>query len=107
MSNLKQHYGNPISSPQTAEMEGFDSLVSLALDMRWSWSHLADELWRQLDPALRKATHNPWLVVQSVADDQVKRLLASPSFRAQLDSILKIREEDHSQAGWFQTNHPN
>jgi starch phosphorylase len=75
MSNLAQHYGNPISSLQTAETEGFDSLVSLALDMRWSWNHTADELWSQLDPALWNETHNPWLVIQSVSDDQVKRLL--------------------------------
>jgi glycogen phosphorylase len=107
MSNLAQHYGNPISSLQTAETEGFDSLVSLALDMRWSWNHTADELWSQLDPALWNETHNPWLVIQSVSDNQVKRLLASPPFRAQLDSIIRERQEDDSQQGWFKTNHPD
>jgi starch phosphorylase len=30
------------------EVEGFDSLAELALDMRWSWNHAADEVWRQL-----------------------------------------------------------
>jgi len=107
MSNLAQHYGNPISSLQTAETEGFDSLVSLALDMRWSWNHTADQLWSQLDPALWNETHNPWLVIQSVSDDQVKHLLSSPSFRAQLDAIIKERQEDDSQPGWFKTNHPD
>ena len=31
------------------EVEGLDSLVELALDMRWSWNHYADDVWRQLD----------------------------------------------------------
>ena len=34
------------------EVEGFDSLAELALDLRWSWNHAADDVWRQLDPAL-------------------------------------------------------
>jgi glycogen phosphorylase len=38
------------------EVEGFDSLAELALDMRWSWNHAADDLWRQLDPALGELT---------------------------------------------------
>jgi starch phosphorylase len=29
-----------------------ESLAALALDIRWSWNHEADELWQQLDPAL-------------------------------------------------------
>jgi glycogen phosphorylase len=43
---------HPIYSLLPMEVEGFDSLAELALDMRWSWNHAADEVWRQLDPAL-------------------------------------------------------
>ncbi len=45
MTNEKQglHYVSP------AEVEGFDSLAKLALDMRWSWNHPDDELWPRLD----------------------------------------------------------
>ena len=28
------------------EVEGFDSLAELALDLRWAWNHAADEVWR-------------------------------------------------------------
>jgi hypothetical protein len=38
------------------EVEGFDSLAELALDMRWSWNHAADEVWRQLAAARRNRT---------------------------------------------------
>jgi starch phosphorylase len=43
---------NPITSSiytsQAADIEGFDSLAELALDMRSSWNHGADALWRWL-----------------------------------------------------------
>jgi starch phosphorylase len=34
------------------DVNGFESLEELALDLRWSWNHAADELWRQFDPVL-------------------------------------------------------
>jgi starch phosphorylase len=48
------------------DIEGFDSLAELALDMRWSWNHAADEIWRQLDPVLWELTHHPWDVLQTI-----------------------------------------
>ena len=41
------------------EIEGFDSLAELALDLRWSWNHATDTLWRQLDPELWGADSQP------------------------------------------------
>ena len=38
---------HPIYSLLLTEIEGFDSLAELALDMRWSWNHATDEVWRQ------------------------------------------------------------
>ena len=34
------------------EVEGVDSLAELALDMRSSWNHATDEVWRDLDSEL-------------------------------------------------------
>ena len=31
----------------TADVEGFNSLAELALDMRWSWNHATDQVWRR------------------------------------------------------------
>jgi hypothetical protein len=45
-----------------------DSLPELAPDMRWSWNHSADEVWRQPDPARWDLTHNSWVVLQLFAD---------------------------------------
>ena len=42
-----------------ADVEGFDSLAELALDMRSSWNHATDQVWRQLDPVLWDAHAKP------------------------------------------------
>jgi starch phosphorylase len=39
--------------------EEFDALAELALDMRSSWNHATDQVWRHLDPVLWSLTHNP------------------------------------------------
>jgi len=48
------HVGHPLYGLLPTDVEGFDSLGELALDMRWSWNHAADDVWHQLDPTLRK-----------------------------------------------------
>ena len=98
MNIVKKHYGNITCSPQMMEIDGFDELASLALDMRWSWNHTADELWQQLDPALWEQSHNPWLILQTVSGDQLQRQLSSPSFREKLNSLVRIQEEEDSEA---------
>ena len=65
----------PNSDPLTADVEGYDSLAELALDLRWSWNHATDEVWRQLDPELWETTQNPWVVLQTVSWDQLERVL--------------------------------
>ena len=71
------------------EVDGFDSLAELALDMRWSWSHYADEVWRKLDPGLWDFTQNPWVVLQTVSRDKLERKLADPLFRKEVNNLSK------------------
>ena len=67
----------PVSKPNISllptDVEGFDSLAELTLDMRWSWNHADDEVWRQLDPALWEFTQNPWVVLQTVSRKKLQR----------------------------------
>ena len=65
---------HPIYNLLPTEIEGFDSLAELALDMQWSWNHSTDEIWRQLDPDLWELTYNPWVVLQTVSRDQIERV---------------------------------
>jgi starch phosphorylase len=96
---------HPIYSLLPMEVEGFDSLAELALDLRWSWNHAADEVWRQLDPALWEFTHNPWVVLQTVSRDQIERVCADPVFRKHVDDLLQARRQEAEAPAWFQQNH--
>lgn len=89
------------------DMDGFDSLVELALDLRWSWNHEADEVWQQLDPELWNTTHNPWVVLQTVSRDQFQHVMSGPVFREKVEALLQSKEHAISKPAWFQQSYPN
>jgi glycogen phosphorylase len=97
---------SPIYTFFPTEIEGFDSLAELALDMHWYWNHAADEVWRQLDPGLWDLTYNPWVVLQTVSRDQLHRSLADPAFRMKVDDLLQTRRLEAESTAWFQQSHP-
>jgi glycogen phosphorylase len=97
---------SPLYTLLPIEIEGFDSLAELALDMRWSWSHAADEVWKQLDPALWEATYNPWVVLQTVSRDRIERLLADTAFRKRVDDLVREKRSRAEEPGWFQQSNP-
>jgi len=89
-----------------ADIEGFDSLAELALDLHWSWNHATDEVWRQLDATLWEFTQNPWVVLQTVSKDKLKSVLGNPAFRKNIDDLLQTKRQTAAAPAWFQTNHP-
>ena len=97
---------HPIYSLLPTEVEGFDSLARLALDMRWSWNHATDGVWRTLDPILWELTQNPWVVLQTVSRDQLERVLADPAFRKSVDDLLRAKRHAAETPAWFQQKHP-
>ncbi len=104
--NNKSRVSHPIYNLLPTEIEGFDSLAELALDLRWSWNHATDEAWRQLDPKLWEITHNPWVVLQTVSRDQINRVLSDPTFRKQVDGLVRTRRQAVEAPAWFQQTHP-
>jgi glycogen phosphorylase len=105
--NMNRHKrtSSPIYSFFPTEIDGFDSLAELALDMRWSWNNSADEVWMQLDPVLWDLTHNPWVVLQTVSRDQLQKLLNDRSFREKVDALLQSKHHETHSPAWFQQNH--
>jgi starch phosphorylase len=95
---------HPIYNLLPTEIEGFDSLADLALNMHWSWNHATDEVWRQLDPELWEITHNPWVVLQTVSRDRIERVLADPVFRKDVDGLVKTSRQAKETPAWFQHN---
>jgi starch phosphorylase len=106
MSEIKKNI-QPADGLIPAEAEGFDSLAKLALDMRWSWNHVTDEVWRQLDPKLWEITHNPWVILQTVSRDSLKKKLDDPAFRKKVDDLIQSGGRAAAEPAWFQKNHPN
>jgi starch phosphorylase len=96
---------SPIYTFFPTEVEGFDSLAELALDMHFYWNHSADEVWRQLDPALWKLTYNPWVVLQTVSRDRIELLSADPVFRRKVEDLLEAKRHKEESPAWFQQNH--
>ena len=105
MSEL-QGVSHPIYSFLPSYVEGLESLVELALDMRWSWNHSADEVWKQLDPRLWDLTYNPWVILQTVSRDQLQRVLADPAFRQKVDDLVQAGHQAAESPAWFQDNYP-
>jgi len=90
----------------SSDVEGFDTLSELALDMRSAWNHGADEIWRQLDTPLWELTRNPWVVLQTISREKLQRVLADPAFRKQIDDLVQARRDEVDAPAWFQQTHP-
>ncbi len=91
--------------PASSDVEGFESLTELALDLRWSWNHATDQLWRRLDPALWELTQNPWLVLQTVSREKLREILADPAFRKDIDDRVQRSRAAGQAPAWFQKTH--
>ena len=73
--------------------EALSGLYTLALDLRWSWHHGSDELWRAIEPELWDATHNAWLVLNSVSTGRLEALETDEVFLA----LYRRQLESHQQ----------
>jgi alpha-glucan phosphorylases len=88
-----------------ADVDGFDMLVDLALNLRWSWSHGEEELWEPLDPELWELTHNPWLVLLTTSLSRLKSLMAESSYRRKVEEAARIKQKYLQAPTWFQQKH--
>ncbi len=97
----------PIGTPSPPPPQGLEALTELAMDLRWTWNHCGDELWRRLDPELWARTSHPSVVLQTVAREKITRALADPEFRQLLDRLMQARREAATVPRWFQHQHPS
>ncbi len=96
----------PGGPTQPQPSPGLDDLRELALDLRWSWDHGADELWRRLDPMLWALTHHPNVVLQTVSREKLAGALADPDYRRLLDASVQAKRHAATTPAWFQQKHP-
>jgi len=91
---------------RVALVEGFDILADLAFDLRSSWNHQGDALWREIDSDLWRETGNAWVVVQTASHDRIRELWANPRFRAQVEAVRDVRKSRGAETSWFRREHP-
>lgn len=77
------------------------SLRSIALDLRWSWSHEGDALWGYIDEKLWERTLNPWTVLQGASRERLKQLSSDKKFLEKLQAFEAARTEYLTKPGWF------
>ncbi len=90
-------------SPSSSVM---DALTEIALNLRWSWNHAADELWSQLDPELWELTRNPWVMLQTVSSQKLQALTSDAQFQQRIDEINRRRKNREQDASWFERTFP-
>src|ERR1700722_4462005 len=84
-----------------------DALTELALDLRWSWNHSADQLWSQLDPERWALTQNAWVVLQTVSHEKLQNAAADPEFKRKLDALIEEKRRRAEVPHWFQRTSPD
>ena len=79
-----------------------DALSEIALDMRWSWNHAADDLWNQIDPELWELTRNPCAMLQTVSRERLKTLASDAGFQQKLEDVIQRRRRRQQTESWFE-----
>ncbi|GLU57259.1 alpha-glucan phosphorylase [Dyadobacter frigoris] len=90
-----------------SDTEGIRTLARLALDLRWSWDHAADDLWRQLDAELWELTRNPWTMLKTVSREHLEQKLKDKDFQTKMAELVSQKELSEATPSWFQQTHPD
>lgn len=86
--------------------DALQPLVDLARDLRWTWSHVGDALWRRLVADLWEQSGNPWQMLQHVSAARLGALAADDAFVADLEAQANRRRTALEGGAWFAETHP-
>jgi starch phosphorylase len=78
-----------------------ETVADLATDLRWTWSHESDALWRAMDSEVWEQTENPYVVLQYLSEERLQELSADPVFVYQLKRLEEKRREYLTMPGWY------
>ena len=87
--------------------QNLQALSELALDLRWTWSHEADALWRTLDENIWERTKNPWTVLQRVSTERLQQLADDSQFCLELKRLSQKRAAYQADDGWYSRLNPH
>jgi starch phosphorylase len=80
---------------------GLEGLADLALDIRWTWSHVTDRLWEVLDPDAWERTENPYFILQNVSQSRLEEVDKDAGFREEIQKWLAERQRYLQDPGWY------
>lgn len=86
-------------------MADLEKLEELALDLRSTWNHATDALWREINPELWELTHNPWAVLQTSSKEKLEQLLKNEKFCSLISHCTSRRNEELAEKTWFEQHH--
>lgn len=78
-----------------------ERLRDLASDLRWTWSHTADTLWRMIDPTSWERSENPWSILQNAPRERLEQLAGDAGFLEELSRLDDARQRYLAGRGWF------
>ncbi len=78
-------------------------ILSLATDLRWTWSHAGDEFWQFLDATTWKSTRNPYAVLQKLSVKRLTQLSKDLSFEQHIKHLSAARDEYFNRDAWAQS----
>lgn len=80
-------------------------LEDLALDLRWTWSHEADALWKRIDAETWNRIRNPWTILQNASAARLRELAADRSFVDHLERLVTARRAYLDRLHWFSSTY--
>ena len=81
--------------------EQLASYVDLITDLRWTWSHAGDRIWRAMDQQVWEQTENPHTVLQNLSQERLNKLGNDSKFLAHMRLLAAAHKSYHEQPGWY------
>lgn len=78
-----------------------EQIAELATDLRWTWSHAGDIVWKAMDPVLWEQTENPLVVLQNLSRERLEELNRNAQFKHHLENLASARKIYCDCCGWF------
>ncbi len=75
-------------------------ILTLATDLRWTWSHAGDEFWHYLDAKTWKVTRNPYAILQKISVKRLTTLHTDKGFSKKLKALLAARDSYLTKDCW-------
>jgi starch phosphorylase len=84
---------------------GLEELAGLALDLRWTGSHLASRVWATLDATAWERTRNPYIILLNAHQERLEKAAADQTLRRELEAWLTRRRQYDQDPGWYGRRH--